>query len=250
MANAQDHPTTRRALVTGGTGSIGVAIVEAFAQRGFEVWFQYHKQGEAASRLQEASGATGFGLDLSASCELPRKDFHVLVNAAAILLTKTLTHEVSDRELTDTIAINLIAPFRLCQQCIPFMLEQKYGRIVNIGSIYAERGCSRNSSYNVSKHGLLGLTRSLAHEYAGDGIAVNQIDPSAVESEMMNRIAASNVERGQSESAEKYLDAVREAIPAGRMADPQEIADAVVYLVEQSGFVTGAALPIDGGLIA
>jgi NAD(P)-dependent dehydrogenase (short-subunit alcohol dehydrogenase family) len=152
--------------------------------------------------------------------------------------------------LTSTIAINLLAPFRLCQQCLPFMVEQGYGRIVNVGSIYAERGCSNNSSYNVSKHGLLGLTRSLAHEYASHGIAVNQVDPSAVESAMMNRIAARNVEQGKAKSTGEYLDGVREAIPAGRMADPKDIAAGVIYLVEQSGFVTGAALPIDGGAIA
>jgi NAD(P)-dependent dehydrogenase (short-subunit alcohol dehydrogenase family) len=148
----------------------------------------------------------------------------VLVNAAAVLLTKTLTHEVPEQELRDTITINLVAPFRACQQCLPFMMDQRYGRIVNIGSIYAERGSSDNSSYNVSKHGLLGLTRSLAHEYASYNIAVNQIDPSAVESEMMHRIATSNVERGRAESVEAYLDSVRNAIPAGRMADPKDIA--------------------------
>jgi 3-hydroxybutyrate dehydrogenase len=250
MAETDNPPVTRRALVTGGTGSIGAAIVAALADRGMEVWFQYHRQDSAARALEAKSGATGFSLDLSAQMDLPRRDFHVLVNAAAILLTKTLTHEVPNEELVDTIAINLIAPFRFCQQCLPFMLSERYGRIVNIGSIYAERGCTRNSSYNVSKHGLLGLTRSLAHEYAGDGIAVNQIDPSAVESDMMDRIAAANVDQGRAASTESYLDAVCEAIPAGRMANPSEIADAAVYLVEQSGFVTGASLPVDGGLIA
>jgi 3-hydroxybutyrate dehydrogenase len=250
MAHQGTENDGRRALVTGATGSIGRAVVEALADRGFDVWFQYHAHEEAARRLETETGGTGFSLDLSAPFELPRNDFHVLVNSAAILLTKTLAHEVSDEELVSTIAINLLAPFRLCQQCLPFMLEQRYGRIVNIGSIYAERGCSENSSYNVSKHGLLGLTRSLAHEYASYGISVNQVDPSAVESDMMNRIAASNVERGKAESTGEYLDAVREAIPAGRMADPKDIAASVVYLVEQSGFVTGAALPVDGGAIA
>lgn len=250
MSEAGSPSDPKRALVTGGTGSIGTAIVAALAHCGMEVWFQYHKHEDAAAKLEADTGAMGFVLDLSEPFELPRHDFHVLVNAAAILLTTTLTHEVPDDELVDTIAINLLAPFRLCQQCLPFMLEQKYGRIVNIGSIYAERGCSRNSSYNVSKHGLLGLTRSLAHEYASDGIAVNQIDPSAVESEMMGRIAATNVQLGRAESTEKYLNAVRDAIPAGRMAEPREIADTVVYLVNQSGFLTGAAIPVDGGLIA
>lgn len=250
MANVSIDNEERRALVTGATGSIGQAVVNALTDRGFEVWFQYHAHEEAAKRLEAETGAMGFSLDLSAPFDLPRTDFHVLVNSAAILLTKTLTHDVPDEELVTTIAINLLAPFRLCQKCLPFMLEQGYGRIVNVGSIYAERGCSENSSYNVSKHGLLGLTRSLAHEYASHGISVNQVDPSAVESEMMNRIAASNVKRGKVESTDEYLDAVRKSIPAGRMADPRDVAASVVYLIEQSGFVTGAALPIDGGAIA
>ncbi len=250
MPESASTPQHRKALVTGGTGSIGAAIIEALTARGFEVAFQFHRGADAAAALEQKTGATGFALDLNGPFELPDSEQHVLVNAAAILLTKTLAHEVPEQELLDTVTINLLAPFRACQQCLPFMMEQKYGRIVNIGSIYAERGCSDNSSYNVSKHGVLGLTRSLAHEYASYNIAVNQIDPSAVESEMMNRIAASNVERGRAESVESYLDDVRKAIPAGRMADPKDIADGVVYLVEQSGFTTGATLPIDGGLIA
>jgi NAD(P)-dependent dehydrogenase (short-subunit alcohol dehydrogenase family) len=250
LSESGSTPQRRKALVTGGTGSIGAATIEVLADRGFDVTFQFHRGGDAAAKLEEKTGASGFALDLNGSFELPKRDYHVLVNAAGILLTKTLAHEVSEQELVDTVTINLLAPFRACQQCLPFMMEQRYGRIVNIGSIYAERGCSDNSSYNVSKHGLLGLTRSLAHEYASYNIAVNQIDPSAVESEMMNRIAASNVERGRAESVEAYLDSVRKAIPAGRMADPKDIADGVIYLVEQSGFTTGATLPIDGGLIA
>jgi NAD(P)-dependent dehydrogenase (short-subunit alcohol dehydrogenase family) len=250
LTSSSSPPANRKALVTGGTGSIGAAIVEALVRHGIDVTFQFHSDRAAATALEERTGAQSFTLDLNGPFELPERSYHVLVNAAAILLTKTLTHEVPDQELLDTLTINLLAPFRACQQCLPFMMEQRYGRIVNIGSIYAERGCTDNSSYNVSKHGLLGLTRSLAHEYASYNIAVNQIDPSAVESEMMNRIAASNVERGRTESVDVYLDGVRKAIPAGRMADPKDIADGVVYLVEQSGFTTGAALPIDGGLIA
>jgi len=130
------------------------------------------------------------------------------------------------------------------------MMEQRFGRIVNIGSIYAERGCSENVTYNMSKHGLLGLTRSLAHEYASFGVAVNQVDPSAVESRMMDRIASGNVERGHSQSVDDYLDGVRAAIPAGRMANPEDVSAAAMFLIRQSGFITGVAVPVDGGAIA
>ncbi len=242
--------STRRALVTGGTGSIGSAIVRLLSRRGIaEVWFQYLSDETAAGNLEGETGAKGFRLDLAQPFTLPRCDFHILVNAAGILLTKTLTHEVTDDEISRTINVNLLAPFRLCKQCIPYMMERGYGRIVNIGSIYSERGCTENSSYNVSKHGLSGLTRSLAKEYASFGIAVNQIDPSAVESEMMNRIAASNVERGRATSVAAYLAAVRAAVPVGRMPTPDDVAEGAVFLIEQSGFVNGTLLPIDGGQI-
>jgi len=249
MSKEADVKEERRVLVTGGTGSTGAGIVRELASiEGLDVWFQYHGQAEAAAALERECGVTGFALDLSKRFELPRRDFDILVNSAGVLLTKTLAHEVTEDELVYTIAVNLLAPFRMCQACLPYMMERRYGRIVNIGSIYAERGCAENSSYNVSKHGLLGLTRSLAKEYATYGIAVNQIDPSAVEGDMMNRIAAGNVARGRSGSSDEYLKGVRAAIPAGRLAAPQDIAQGVVYLIQQSGFVTGVALPIDGGV--
>jgi len=241
---------TRRVLVTGGTGSIGRALVRTLThETDLDVSFQFGSSMEVARQLELETGAAGIQIDLAQPFELPRNDFHILINAAAVLLTKTLAHEVTEDELIRTTTVNLLAPFRMCQQCLPYMMQSRYGRIVNIGSIYAERGCTENSSYNVSKHGLLGLTRSLAKEYAEFGIAVNQIDPSAVESEMMERIARGNVDRARASSVQGYLDGVRDAIPVGRLASVQDIVDGVLYLIRQSGFVTGVALPIDGGVI-
>ena len=245
-----DSLTEKSALVTGGTGSIGAAIVRALVDRGVsDLWFQYCANEEAAKELEAGTGATGFALDLATAFQLPRRDFHILVNSAGILLRKTLAHEVSDDELTKTIDVNLLAPFRASQQCIPYMMSEGFGRIVNIGSIYAKRGGSDNSPYNVSKHGLLGVTRSLAKEYARYGIAVNEVDPSAVEGDMMRRIAVSNVQRGTAESVEGYLDEMRQAIPAGRMPTPEVIAQTVVFLIAQDGLVNGVSLPVDGGMI-
>ena len=130
------------------------------------------------------------------------------------------------------------------------MMRMRWGRIINISSIFGLRATTKNLPYNVSKHGLSGLTKSIAKEYANFGVTCNEICPGAVESELMNRIAMQK-EREAGIAHEDYLRAAREAIPAKELASPQGIADLAVFLAsDKASHINGASIVIDGGEIA
>jgi NAD(P)-dependent dehydrogenase (short-subunit alcohol dehydrogenase family) len=136
--------------------------------------------------------------------------------------------------------VNLVAPFLLTRHFGAMMLTQRSGSIVNVASIAGLMGVSDRSAYNVSKHGLIGLTRTLAAEWGGRGIRCNAVCPGWVKTEM----DAADQARGT------YSDAdITERNPMGRFATPDDVARAIAFLAdsEKSGFVNGQALPVDGG---
>lgn len=241
---------SQRVLITGGTGSVGQALVSAFTGHGYEVHFQYQSQSLVADALSEATGAESFALSFDDAFELPREDFDIIVHCAGVNLSRVPIHEISDEELSVTLAVNLVAPFRITRACLPHMLNRNWGRIISIGSIYSLRGSSNNGSYNISKHALTGMTKSLCSDYASRGITANDICPAAIESDMMRTIAARYESEGKGTS-EEYLQAVRAANPTHRLARPQEIASAALFLAsEGAAFVNGSAILIDGGQLA
>lgn len=239
-----------KAFVTGGTGSIGKSIVETLSSAGIEVRFQFKDNRTIADELASKTGATAVQLDLQGRIDLDLSDVDILVNSAGIILAKTSIEEVDDEEMYETFEVNVMAPFRLVRAVVPGMIDRKWGRIISIGSIYAHRGTSRNASYNISKHALLGLTRSAAKDLAKYSITANQIDPSAVDSAIIDAIAERLSATGDF-TAEKYKNDIAESIPVGRLADPKDIASAVAFLASPAaGFITGEALVVDGGYIA
>jgi NAD(P)-dependent dehydrogenase (short-subunit alcohol dehydrogenase family) len=241
----------KTALVTGGSGSIGRAIVERLVKDGLHVTFQFHSDETGAASLARETGATPLRMDLLSSA-VGREPlaFDVLVNSAGVLLTKTSIEQVSDNEMEKTLAVNLWAPFRLLRSVVPTMIDRGWGRIINVGSIYAQRGTSNNSSYNISKHALLGMTRSASWDLAKHGITVNQVDPSAVESRIIDDLATRYAASGTT-TEQEYKQAIADAIPARRLAAPADIAGAVSFLAsEDSSFLTGQGIAVDGGLIA
>jgi len=240
----------KNALVTGGTGSIGEAIVRQLVEAGYETTFQYATNEDEASRISRSTGAHPMRLDLRSSALPCPMIFDILINSAAISEAKNLVHDTTESELREHMEINLVGAFRLIRACLPHMVEQRWGRIVNIGSIYSLRGSTRNVSYNVSKHALSGLTKSVALDYAEHGITCNEVCPSAVDSRMMWRIANDKQNEGGPSQVE-FLHAVEQANPTGRMARPNEVAATVVYLLsDAAAFTNGTSIPVDGGQIA
>jgi 3-hydroxybutyrate dehydrogenase len=248
--SVSDHSANRRVLITGGTGSLGEAMVIAFAHRGHQVTLQYRNSDDTAERLEKEYGATALRMDFSAPFTVDLMDFDVLVNCAGINESEDPTHGIDPMIWYRMLAVNLTAPFLLAQAVLPGMVERGWGRIVNVGSIYSLRGAPSRAAYVASKHGLSGLTKTIANEYAHHGITCNEICPAAVESRMITRIAHDRAIR-QGRPVSDVLDDYRHNTPAGRMALPEEVAALAVFLcTEEAGYINGSSITVDGGALA
>lgn len=162
-----------------------------------------------------------------------------LVNNAGISMIRAALDTPSEtyRKVLD---VNLVAPFLLCKAYGRHMVAAGSGSVVNVASVAGLQGVAERSAYNASKHGLIGLTRTLAAEWGGRGVRVNAVCPGWVKTEMDHKDQAGG----------SYSDAdITEHVPMGRFARPNDIAEAISWLCsdELSGFVNGIALPVDGG---
>ena len=166
----------------------------------------------------------------------------VLVNNAGIsciLPAEDTTAEQWQRVMN----VNLLGPFLLCKYLGGQMLQRRLGSIVNVASIAGLRGVSHRSAYNASKHGLIGLTHTLAAEWGGRGVRVNAVCPGWIKTEM------DEADQGPG----NYSDAdIMNRVPMARFASPQDVAAAIAYLADPtvSGFINGVSLPVDGGWLA
>ncbi len=214
----------RRALVTGGARGIGAAIAERLREAGIEVL-----------TLDRDEGAD-LHVDLATDDipDLPAID--VCVSNAAITDTIAPAHRMSAEQWSRDIDVNLSGAFRAVQSCLPGMRERRWGRIVVISSGAATGGLPGQVAYSASKAGLIGMVKTIAAENASRGITANAILPGMVATEKVRAMPR------------EILDQLDQAIPAGRMAEPAEVAELVDYLSsEMAGFVTGQTIGIDGG---
>jgi NAD(P)-dependent dehydrogenase (short-subunit alcohol dehydrogenase family) len=251
----------RVALVTGGGRGIGRAIALALAHEGARVAVT----ARTAAELQEVGKAivTQGGRALALTADLADRGavrqvvaavaealgpVEILVNNAGLGSSANPQPVVSfDDDFWDrTLAVNLTAPFLLCKAVLPAMLDRRWGRIINVASINGKIGSFHGAAYAASKHGLLGLTRTLALEVARDGITVNALCPGPVRTVMNDRrIAYDAARRGVSfEEQEASLT------PVGRRLGPEEVAPLAVYLAsEDARMVTGQAWNVCGGML-
>lgn len=238
----------KKALVTGANTGIGQAIAQSLAARGAHVLAAGRRSCQETVDLITAAGgsAESFQLDLSdpeagAAKVAALSDLDILVNNAGIIRREdSVDHSVADWDAV--MDVNLKAVFLLCQAFAKNALARgQGGRIVNIASLLSFQGGIRVPGYTASKHGVAGLTKIFANEWAPDNITVNAIAP--------GYIATNNTEalRDDPDRSRQIL----ERIPAGRWGAPSDIGDAAAFLcTPAAGYITGAVLNVDGGWLA
>ena len=232
----------RTVLVTGGNRGIGLACARTFAEQGDRVAVTC--RGEAPPEVLEA------GL-LPVACDITDADqveaafarveeelgaVEVLVSNAGIT-RDSLVLRMSDDDFTDVLEANLTGGFRVARRAVKGMMRARWGRIVFVSSIAGRIGQAGQANYAASKAGLVGLGRSFAKEFASRGVTVNVVAPGPIATDMLSALP------------KDQLDAYADAVPLGRLGRPEEIAAAVRFLAsDEAGYITGAVLPVDGGL--
>lgn len=247
----------RVALVTGGGRGIGRAIALALARAGAHVAVTARTVPEIEAVAAEVA-ALGrrthfFPLDVSdraSLAEAPRVvaaalgPVDILVNNAGLHASAPV-QRMDDPTWDAVLAVDLTAPFLLTRACLPGMYERHYGRVVNVASVASKIGLKYGAAYAAAKHGLLGLTRSLALEAAKKGVTANAICPSWTETRMMDE-AVEAVAQATGRSEAESREAILRSNPLGRAALPEEVAD-VAVLLARSPVITGQAIHVDGG---
>jgi NAD(P)-dependent dehydrogenase (short-subunit alcohol dehydrogenase family) len=243
----------RVAVITGGGRGIGRRTAELLAERGYRLaLIDLHRPNDTVTHIQakggEALGCAGDIVDESTVAGFVQQVLDrygradVLVNNAGISLISPAEH-TSVNEYRRVLDVNLVAPFLLAKAFGGKMLEAGSGSIINVSSVAGMLGIADRAAYNASKHGLIGLTRTLAAEWGGRGVRVNAVCPGWVKTEMDVADQGSGT----------YSDAdIIGRVPMARFATPDDVARAIAFLADsdESGFINGEALAVDGGWAA
>jgi NAD(P)-dependent dehydrogenase (short-subunit alcohol dehydrogenase family) len=240
----------KTAVITGAAQGLGLVTARYLAEDGYRVVLTDIQPIDAAVAEFVADGHRASGLSGDVSSEAFVSDLavhvaalggaNVLVNNAGISLICP-AEETGLEQWQRVMAINLQGPFLTCRAFGQQMLARGGGAIVNVASIAGINGVIHRSAYNASKHGLVGLTRTLAGEWGGRGVRVNAVCPGWIKTEMDERDMGSGA----------YTDAdIVNRVPMARFARPEDVAAAILFLASEAGFVNGVTLPVDGGWTA
>ena len=229
--------TPRTVLVTGGSRGIGLACARAFEADGHRVAITY--VAKPVDDLFSVRCDVSEPSEVDEAVRAVEERFgpvEILVANAGVTRDGLLVR-MSENDFEQVIATNLTGAWRTAKRVVPNMMRARFGRIVLVSSVGAYVGAPGQANYAASKAGLIGLGRSIAREYAGRGITANVVAPGPVLTDMLGALG------------DDKLAALAEQVPVGRIADPSEVAAAVRFLAsDEAGFITGAVLPVDGGL--
>ncbi|MCH2096091.1 MAG: 3-oxoacyl-ACP reductase FabG [Rhodobacteraceae bacterium] len=243
--------TGRRAVVTGGSRGIGLEIAKALTQAGARVVIT----GRTAETLQQATAAIG-GDAVSCLSDVSRQEdvsqlvsqadaalghVDILVNNAGVNPYYTRTERTSVEQWQHIIDVNLTGVFLCTRAFGQGMLARQSGSIINITSVAAQTGLERAGAYCAAKAGVEGFARSVAKDWASQGVRVNNVAPGYVQTDLTAGLSAND----------RLRNAIEARTPAGRLAQPSEIAGAVVFLAsDAASYVTGTTIAVDGGWVA
>jgi NAD(P)-dependent dehydrogenase (short-subunit alcohol dehydrogenase family) len=236
----------RRALVTGGTSGIGRATAEALARAGAHVLISGRSEARGAEVVEAIEAAGGEAQFVKADLEsvadvralaARASEVDILVNNAGVF-PGGLTHELAEEAFDEAFAVNVKAPFLLTAAIAPRMIERGGGTIVNVTTMVAEFGMAGLSAYGASKAAVALLTKAWAAEYGPKGVRVNAVSPGPTSTP------------GTDAMGDGFA-AIVSTIPLGRAADPDEIAETIVFLAsDKASYLNGAVIPVDGGRVA
>ncbi|MEZ6023417.1 MAG: SDR family NAD(P)-dependent oxidoreductase [Hyphomonadaceae bacterium] len=246
----------RHAFITGGGSGIGLAAAQALAARGAKLTLAARN----VTRLEDAAaklGAHAVGCDVTseasigeaiAAARAKHGPIHILVNNAGTAPSAPF-RDTTLEMWNQVLSTNLTGAFLCTHAALPDMLDAGWGRIVNVGSVCSLKGYAYVSAYCASKHGMLGLTRALAHEVAKRGVTVNVVCPGYVETEIVAN-ATQHITAKTKLSEQEALDSIIRFNPQGRLIEADEVGSAISWLCgDGAKSVNGAALPITGGEI-
>jgi 3-oxoacyl-[acyl-carrier protein] reductase len=202
-------------LITGSSRGIGQTIANLFLDKGHAVWTPTREE-----------------LDLSKPVDLKNRQFDIVINNAGVNPLKPID-QITDQEV---MRVNYTAPFEIIQQCLPYMVKQNYGRIINIGSIWIDTAKPKRAAYSASKSALHSLTKSLTSEYAFNNILTNTVSPGFIGTDLTYQ-----------NNTKEELTILSAQVPVGRLGTTEEIAKLVYFLTVENTFITGQNITIDGG---
>ena len=231
-------------LISGASRGIGKQTAIELTKCGYTVIAGYNKSEQSAKELQKEYNIDIFKADISNSSEIKKmtdyvlnkyKKIDVLINNAGISQTKLFT-EITDEDWNKMIKTNLYSCFKLTQSCLPNMIHNKSGCIINISSMWGQVGASCESLYSITKAGIDAMTKSLAKELGPSGIRINSIAPGFINTDMNKCYSQEDIQ------------CIINETPLEKVGQPSDIANCVKWLIEDN-FTTGQIIPINGGLI-
>ena len=236
----------KNVLITGGSRGIGRAMVELFSINGYKVAFTYKKSDEAAALLAEQAGAYAIKADSEKPFDIERAvadatemmgSVDVLINNAAVS-SIALISDISLEEWNRVMNTSVTGAFLYTKGVLPQMINKKWGRIINISSMWGITGASCEVHYSTAKAAVIGFTKALANELGPSGITVNAIAPGVIRTEMNSSLS------------QEDLRDLADRTPLSRIGEPYDVARAALFLAsEDASFITGDVMNISGGFI-
>lgn len=230
----------KHVLITGGSRGIGAAAVAAFAARGDDVTFLYHRNHEAAQTVARRTGATPLCCDVANGDAVARlapqlQQTEILINNAGICHTGLIS-QITPQQWQRLFDVNVTGIYHCVNTVLPGMLARQAGCIINVSSMWGQVGASCEAAYSATKGAVLALTKALAQELGPSHIRVNAVAPGVILTDMCREIDPA------------VLESLQEETPIGRHGTPEDVAQAMCYLAD-AAFVTGQVLAVNGGFV-